>query len=300
MSLKDSYRGSFRFDKRMLHQPQVKEAIVNAWNSLDHHGGQSVSGRLRKCRKALSLWKKESDVNSMDMINLIQHHLEVEFSALSPSFSRMEQLKLDLVKAYRYEKSFWQQKSRDKWLLVGDKNSRFFHASIKGNRSKIGLEKLMDASGTLQYFEASKGDVAADYFRNLFTSSPSEPQGLFQDFIPRVSPDHNALLIGVVSREEVREAVFFVKSLSAPRADGMTGVFYQQYWDVVGPQVTDEVLRFFEIGSFPLEWNFTQLCLIPKKVNSPLMYDLRPISLCFVLYKVIARILVSRLQPLLP
>lgn len=102
-----------------------------------------------------------------------------------------------------------------------------------------------------------------------------------------------------MSREEVRSTAFAIKSSSAPGADGMTGLFFQQYWDIVGPKVTDEVLSFFKDGSFDDEWNFTQLCLIPKKVNSSLMSDLRPISLCSVMYKFISKILVSRLQPLL-
>lgn len=140
-----------------------------------------------------------------------------------------------------------------------------------------------------------------DYFIKLFTSSSlGNPADLFSNFSPRVSYAINESLISEVTKEEIKLAVFSIKSHSVPGADGITGVFYQQYWDVVETMVTAEILRFFKEGWFPSEWNFSQLCLIPKKTSSLLISDLRPISLCSVLYKVISKILVSRLKPHLP
>lgn len=217
-----------------------------------------------------------------------------------PSFSRMSWLQKELVVAHREEESFWGQKCRQKWLNSGDKNTKYFHASVKAERARNGLDKLMDDNGVIHRSEASKGEVAASYFQNLFSSSyPSNPSELFEGFIPRVSEAMNDQLLTKVSSEEVKSAVFSIKASSAPGADGMTAMFFQQYWEIVGDQLTLEVIRFFEEGIFDKEWNFTQLCLIPKKVDSPLMSDLRPISLCSVMYKVISKILVSRLKPFL-
>ncbi|KAG7589022.1 Zinc knuckle CX2CX4HX4C [Arabidopsis suecica] len=301
MSSPQTYRGQFRFDKRFLFKPGVKKAIMWAWNSRNAHQGFNVAERLKACRKALSSWKRNNNMNSQEKIHKCEAALEKAQSEVWPNRQSVFSLKKELAFAYREEEKYWFQKTRQKWLRSGNRNSQFFHAAVKDSRSRKRIDSLLDRDGVLQRSEAAKGEVAASYFQNLFKSSnPVSFEMRFSGFIPKVTEEMNRGLIEKVSAEEIKEAVFSIKASSAPGPDGMTAMFFQRYWKTVSAQVISEVQLFFENGVMPKEWNYTHLCLIPKIHHSSDMKDLRPISLCSVLYKVISNVIVKRLQPLLP
>ena len=80
----------------------------------------------------------------------------------------------------------------------------------------------------------------------------------------------------------------------------MPSVFYKKFWTLVGDRVKAEVLDFLNSGEMPQGWNDTVIVLIPKVRVLEKINDLRPISLCNVLYKIISKVLANRLKSVLP
>lgn len=65
-------------------------------------------------------------------------------------------------------------------------------------------------------------------------------------------------------------------------------------------EVYNSCKEWLKQGTFPCELNESNIVLVPKKENAECMKDLRPIALCNVLYKIVARCLANRLKEILP
>ncbi|KAK4384337.1 hypothetical protein Sango_3070900 [Sesamum angolense] len=75
--------------------------------------------------------------------------------------------------------------------------------------------------------------------------------------------------------------------------------FFKAAWPVVGGEVSNAIIDFFKTGRLLKQLNATMLTLIPKVRTPNSVADLRPISCCNVIYKVITKILVSRIREIL-
>lgn len=80
----------------------------------------------------------------------------------------------------------------------------------------------------------------------------------------------------------------------------MPPLFYQNFWSLVGGDVTNSILYYLNSGSIPTHLNHTFITLIPKTKNPERVTKFRPISLCNVLYKIFSKVLANRLKRVLP
>lgn len=82
----------------------------------------------------------------------------------------------------------------------------------------------------------------------------------------------------------------------APRPEGMSPLFVQKYWHIVGDNVTHFVLNVLNNSHDISHMNETHLILIPKKKHYETPADFRPISLCNVVYKIVSKVIANRLK----
>lgn len=207
----------------------------------------------------------------------------------------------ELKKLLEMEGIKWRQRAKRSWLKEGDRNTQFFHAWANHRRRTNFIGSTIDMEGNLRKGSTEVGDAFTRYFQHLFAY---EGVTGIEDCIPavcsRVKPELNAMLSATFSLEKINSALAQMQPPKSPGPDGFGVSFYKHHWEAVGEKVSGAVLNFLEGGAFNPSINETFIALIPRKVNTASMSDYRPISLCNVVYKIIAKVLANRLKLVLP
>jgi 23S rRNA U2552 (ribose-2'-O)-methylase RlmE/FtsJ len=117
---------------------------------------------------------------------------------------------------------------------------------------------------------------------------------------PRVTHSMNEGLSRIFIGEEVDRAVSQTQPLKGSGPDGYNISFFHHHWETVGDTVRGAALDFLNQSRFDPSINETHVVLIPKSASANSVHDYRPISLCNVLYKIIAKVLANKLKVVLP
>ncbi|CAM8945360.1 unnamed protein product [Rhodiola kirilowii] len=202
------------------------------------------------------------------------------------------------------EELYWKQRSRAKWLKFGDRNTSFFHAKASQRRKRNHIERLRNQLGGYCDSDEGMAAIVTNYFTNIFQSQVDTQGGDWTgafDQIPRlVSEEMNDKLVAPFTEGEVKRALFQMHPTKAPGLDGFSAAFFQNNWQIVGRDVTREALGFLNHGRLDTRLNETVIALIPKVKVAERVEDLRPISLCNVIMKIITKALANRLKEVLP
>ncbi|KAK8945121.1 hypothetical protein KSP39_PZI007763 [Platanthera zijinensis] len=117
---------------------------------------------------------------------------------------------------------------------------------------------------------------------------------------PAISDVMRNGFIRPVTEEDIWEVIKNLKNNRSPGQDGITSSFLKHFWALIKTDVCREIVEFFTLGVMDPSWKETIVVLIPKTPNANAPEHFRPISLCPIFYKIVAKLLVGRLQHILP
>lgn len=207
---------------------------------------------------------------------------------------------MELEEILDYEELLWKHKFRDAWISHGDRNTSYFHRNTLARRKRNKI-KTLKLDGVSWCFDKDRFQQATlKYFANLYTADNSALDRSYSrgGFPLLSSADINALK-APIHDAEIHEPLFSMAPLKAPGVDGFHALFFQNQWDIVGPSICQMVKGIFLGEAISPFLSRTLLVLIPKVDNPELVSQFRPISQCSVLYKMVTKVIVQRLKPIM-
>ncbi|PRQ56718.1 putative RNA-directed DNA polymerase [Rosa chinensis] len=293
----------FKFEECWLLDETCKEVVKSSWESVSGVGPtQLLWNRMQSTRAALESWSEKSFGCIRKEIAKIRNQLSVFYdSSLSaPLEEDRVALQLKLNDLLHQEQVFWRQRAKVFWLKDGDLNTKFFHQRVKNRKKKNTLTGLFNNDGVWSTEVEELEDIVLHYFNDLFTSSyPEDFQNILEGVLHGVSEVDNRALTRRIDKEEVFAAIKNMHPSKSPGPDGFSQCFFQTFWELVGDDIVGAVREFFVSKESLRAVNSTYVALIPKVEVPQYMHQLRPISLCNVVYKIGSKVLANRLKPLL-
>ncbi|CAN0839533.1 Transposon TX1 uncharacterized 149 kDa protein [Linum grandiflorum] len=138
------------------------------------------------------------------------------------------------------------------------------------------------------------------YFGDIFRRGGSSPDSVTNEINGRLCTTDNDLLLSPFSKEEFQIALFSIDADKAPGPDGLNPGFYQHFWHLIGDDIFKAARSWLTDGIFPDQIKGTNIVLLPKIEEPKGMKDLRPISLCSVLYRLVEKVLANRMRRVMP
>lgn len=301
----------FRFFNFLLQNNEFLPMIAEKWFSINVTGSAMlrVSKKLKQLKKHIRDFSR-LNYSGIELRTKEAHEVLLNAQSMTLADPSVANAEWELTCARKWqalakaEEGFHLQRASVTCLGLGDANSTYYHRLTSVRRSANHIHYLFDSDGTRIEDQAEIEEHCVDYFSNLLGGPVSQQQfeqsdlDLLYDF--SCSEEETAGFCKDFTALEVQEAFFSLPRNKASGPDGYTAEFYKSAWSIIGPEVTQAVLEFFYSGNLLKQWNATTMVLIPKITNASSTADFRPISCLNTVYKVISKLLASRLKMILP
>lgn len=207
-----------------------------------------------------------------------------------------EVTRLDL---YRNKQRFFEQ---------GDRNGRLLAMLAQHDKPLTVIPSVVSPSGESASSLPDLLEAFRQYYSSLYTSvlhSDFRPQDLAPWLDPLalgwLSDGERESLVGPITPEEVLKAIRSFPVGKSLGPDGLPIEFYKNHGDLLAPKLAQLYSQCLADGALPASMGHAHVILIHKASKDPTSCaSYRPIALLNTDFKILTKLLTTRLQPLLP
>nr|GFA25097.1 RNA-directed DNA polymerase, eukaryota [Tanacetum cinerariifolium] len=262
----------FRLYNYWLKVDGFDKLVRDAWNDAPGNKKNKIRNfmyKLKYTKEKIRGWLSTYRLNSRGALSKLKEDLRMFDEAIDKGNSPVEMVHKRLETLNKIQQvnnthiSEVAQKAKIKWVVEGDENTKFFHDMLNKKRNQRSIWGIM-VNGTW-----------------------------IDDPVKRDDLEH------MVTKEEVKKAVWDCGSDKSPGPDGFSFSFFRHFWSTIEKDIFEAINCFFTNEDMPNGCNSNFIALIPKIIDANMVKDLCPISLIESLYKVIAKIFTTRLVNLI-
>ncbi|XP_057745375.1 uncharacterized protein LOC130963259 [Arachis stenosperma] len=179
-----------------------------------------------------------------------------------------KRLRENLEEILNREEVMWLQKSREKWLVEGDRNTKYYHTRTIIRRRRKKVLKLRNHAG--KWVEDAKDleRMAINYFKRLYIEEDDNQSDIsLVNNYPSLNPSIKEGIDNIPIEPKIKRAIFNIGSLKAPGEDGFLALFFKENWSTMKDSIVDYIILMWEEPERIREQNGTLISLIPKVSN---------------------------------
>lgn len=132
------------------------------------------------------------------------------------------------------EEKILAQLAKKKWLMDGDKNSKFFHVMVNQHRNASLIQSMQLENGSLMASPKETHEGAVDYFESFLSEQQAMTSLDLGNFISKViSMEDNESSICDSTEKELKVVLLAILKDNSPGSNRFSSDFFISCWEFV-------------------------------------------------------------------
>ena len=307
-------RGFWKFNSSLLKDKTYIEKVHDVINSCkikySNINNKSLLWDVVKCEIrsetiSYASWKNKQRIKYEKELEIEINNLEKKLSTDNTLYQEYQTTKQEYESLQNERAHGIFIRSRVQFIEENEKATKFFLQKEKSNYKTKYIKTLKTESDLL----TDPNKILAEqekFYKNLY-SKPSKDEScidncsLFSNRIPTLCEADKISCDLPISVLECGKSLQALKNNKSPGSDGFTTEFYKFFWPNIKHFVHDSFIAAFENGTLSIDQRRGILTLLPKADKDlRLLKNWRPLSLLNTDYKILTKLLATRLQKVLP